>query len=181
MTGQNLTESDARVLFVVWSERQKGEQAAELNNLRIQRALLDSSSDSNLVRGTSVANIKKILARLEHWTPPLLWRSRTGNLPVTYRLPQDTMITLPITARMVLVLDGDRTETVERNDFVKHILSLHMVDSQTKRLATRSYIEGRIDYCRDVAVPYLTESQGRIKASGRVNAERNFLAKIQYR
>jgi hypothetical protein len=174
-----LTEEQARVLFVVWEDKQTN-RSRGMTNVEIQKVLRPGHSTKK-VPGTSLSNVKKILSILTKWeSEPLLTPSRRGKEHRVFQLPKDTMITWATSARMLLLLDSDRAGTVGRSVFVARMLQLGMKNPDTGQSFTKEEINAQIDYCRDRRDPYIEEgAQGFIKTTDRVNRERAFLEKIE--
>lgn len=177
-----LTTVQALVLYVVWRGRRSGTHRPGMTNLEVQKVVETEYARSGKTKGASLPNIKKIIASLEEWRPtPLLVSARAGNHPAVYRLPKDTTITWAPSARMILLLENDSRGIVPRSVFVEGIVKLGLVNPETKQPLTMEDVEGQIDYCATREFPYVVETGSRlIKATDRVNSEREFLELIQH-
>ena len=173
-----MTKQEANVLFVVWKDKQSN-RSRGMSNVEIQEALRKSTSPGS-DEGTSIPNIKKILQKLREWQPtPLLLAFKAGRERKIYRLPKDTMVTWPASARLLLLLESDSRGTVERKVFAQRTVLLQMKNPDTGEAFTAEEIDQQIDYCRDRHFPYIEEdSKGFIRATDRVLREQAFLEKI---
>jgi hypothetical protein len=169
-----LTEQQARVLFAVWKEEPSHPKGIPYAD--IQEAVR-KDYPLPVTRGTSVANIKKIVDGLSKWNPPLLRSTRAGKEAKFFRLGKG-MVTWPVTAVMLLALDRHGAE--KRGVLIERMLKLGLKNAETGTLLTAEDIGENIDYCRSLPSPYISEdARGLLTATDRVASERAYLEKIE--
>jgi hypothetical protein len=111
--------------------------------------------------------------------PPLLVRHRVGRESAVYQLPEETMVTRPTSALLLLSLESESRGPVERGAFVQRMLRLALKSSDSGKPLTGEGIEEEIDYCRDRGLPYIqADNKGFIQVTDRVFRERTFLEMI---
>jgi hypothetical protein len=197
-----VTEPQALVLFVIWQAKQRAKKAKiagktrgaspassapagssdGLTNVQIHEAIeAEYTRLGKGKKGTSFANIKKIIETLEEWRPtPLLdAAAREGKASIVYRLSKD-MVRWATTAAMLLQLETDIDGPILRPGFVQLVLDREMKNPDGTEFS-RDQIEQALDFCGDMAFPYVSQDKnGFITTTPRVDSEGRFLALIQH-
>jgi hypothetical protein len=172
-----LTDGQAQLLHVVWLLGQKSSGGPGSTNLQIQEPFQTRKPG----RGSSLANVKKIIDSLLAWKPtPLLEVvGKADNKSILYEI-SGNMVRWSTHATMLFALKQqlDNDGYVSRADFLKLIANKGMKRTNGSSFSSVDY-DRALEQMKEFQDPYISEDdKGFLELTKRLRREAKFLTMI---